>query len=46
VMIAGLRGLGLPGRYVSAILRPSRRPETAADGADATHAWSRPGCGA
>ena len=40
IMIAGLRGLGLPAAYVSGYLRttpPPGRPRL--EGADATHAW-------
>jgi transglutaminase-like putative cysteine protease len=48
VMIAGLRGLGLPARYVSGYIR-SRSPATAgADaliGAEASHAWVSAWCG-
>ncbi len=46
VMIAGLRGLGLPARYVSGYLRtipPEGQPRLA--GADATHAWVEVWCG-
>lgn len=46
VMIAGLRGLGLPARYVSGYLRtipPPGRPRL--EGADATHAWAEVWCG-
>jgi len=46
VMIAGLRGLGLPARYVSGYLRtvpPAGQPRLA--GADATHAWVEVWCG-
>ncbi|WP_372424234.1 transglutaminase family protein [Salinarimonas chemoclinalis] len=46
VMIAGLRGLGLPARYVSGYLRtipPEGRPRLV--GADATHAWVEAWCG-
>src|SRR5205085_8279558 len=42
VMIAGLRGLGLPAAYVSGYLRtipPPGKPRL--QGADATHAWVR-----
>ena len=47
VMIAGLRGLGLPARYVSGYLR-TYPPEdgTALQGADASHAWVSVWCGA
>ncbi|MFG1377753.1 transglutaminase N-terminal domain-containing protein [Xanthobacter autotrophicus] len=46
VMIAGLRGLGLPARYVSGYLRtipPEGQPRL--EGADATHAWVEIWCG-
>jgi transglutaminase-like putative cysteine protease len=46
IMIAGLRGLGLPAAYVSGYLRtspPPGRPRLA--GADATHAWVAIWCG-
>lgn len=46
VMIAGLRGLGLPAAYVSGYLRtipPRGRPRL--QGADATHAWVEVWCG-
>jgi transglutaminase-like putative cysteine protease len=47
VMIAGLRGLGLPARYVSGYLR-TYPPENGAglQGADASHAWVSVWCGA
>jgi transglutaminase-like putative cysteine protease len=46
VMIAGLRGLGLPARYVSGYVR-TRSPagEAARVGADASHAWVALWCG-
>ena len=47
VMIAGLRGLGLPAAYVSGYLRtipPPGKPRL--EGADATHAWVSVWCGA
>jgi hypothetical protein len=47
VMIAGLRGLGLPAAYVSGYLRtypPAGKPRL--QGADATHAWVSVWCGA
>ena len=47
VMIAGLRGLGLPAAYVSGYLRtlpPPGKPRL--EGADATHAWVSLWCGA
>ncbi|HEY0330512.1 MAG TPA: transglutaminase family protein [Rhodopseudomonas sp.] len=46
VMIAGLRGLGLPAAYVSGYLRtypPAGQPRL--QGADATHAWVAVWCG-
>ena len=46
VMIAGLRGLGLPARYVSGYIRtipPDGQPRL--EGADATHAWVDLWCG-
>lgn len=46
VMIAGLRGLGLPAAYVSGYLRtipPAGKPRL--QGADATHAWVSLWCG-
>ena len=46
VMIAGLRGLGLPAAYVSGYLRtypPKGQPRL--QGADATHAWVSVWCG-
>ena len=46
VMIAGLRGLGLPARYVSGWLRTVPPPGAARlQGADATHAWVEVWCG-
>jgi transglutaminase-like putative cysteine protease len=47
VMIAGLRGLGVPAAYVSGYLRtypPPGKPRL--QGADATHAWVTVWCGA
>ncbi len=46
IMIAGLRGLGLPARYVSGYLRtvPPAGKERL-EGADATHAWVAVWCG-
>lgn len=46
VMIAGLRGLGIPAGYVSGFLR-TNPPEGQArlEGADAMHAWVRAWCG-
>jgi transglutaminase-like putative cysteine protease len=46
VMIAGLRGIGLPAAYVSGYLRtipPPGKPRL--QGADATHAWVSVWCG-
>lgn len=46
VMIAGLRGLGIPAGYVSGFLRtipPKGKPRL--EGADAMHAWVRVWCG-
>jgi transglutaminase-like putative cysteine protease len=46
IMIAGLRGLGLPAAYVSGYLRtipPAGQPRL--EGADATHAWVSVWCG-
>lgn len=46
IMIAGLRGLGLPAAYVSGYLRtlpPPGKPRL--EGADATHAWVEVWCG-
>jgi transglutaminase-like putative cysteine protease len=46
IMIAGLRGLGLPAAYVSGYLRtipPEGEPRL--EGADATHAWVSLWCG-
>ncbi len=46
IMICGLRGLGLPGRYVSGYLRTIPPPGRARlEGADATHAWVSLWCG-
>lgn len=46
VMIAGLRGLGLPARYVSGYLRTiPPEGEARLEGADATHAWAEVWCG-
>lgn len=46
IMIAGLRGLGLPARYVSGYIRTSPPPGQARlEGADATHAWVDVWCG-
>ena len=47
MMIAGLRGLGLPAGYVSGFLRTVPRPGTERlAGADAMHAWVMVWCGA
>ena len=47
VMIAGLRGLGLPAAYVSGYLRTVPPPgEEKLAGADAMHAWVEVWCGA
>ena len=47
VMIAGLRGLGLPAAYVSGYLRTIPPPgKERLQGADATHAWVSLWCGA
>ena len=46
IMIAGLRGIGLPAAYVSGYLRtlpPPGKPRL--EGADATHAWVSLWCG-
>jgi transglutaminase-like putative cysteine protease len=46
VMIAGLRGIGVPAGYVSGFLRtipPPGKPRL--EGADAMHAWVRAWCG-
>jgi len=46
VMIAGLRGLGLPASYVSGFLRTEPPPgQERLQGADATHAWVTVWCG-
>ena len=46
VMIAGLRGLGLPATYVSGYLRTLPPPgQPRLQGADATHAWVAVWCG-
>jgi transglutaminase-like putative cysteine protease len=45
-MIAGLRGVGLPARYVSGYLRTVPPPgKERLEGADATHAWVSVWCG-
>ncbi|ODN71090.1 transglutaminase family protein [Methylobrevis pamukkalensis] len=46
VMISGMRGLGLPARYVSGYLRTIPPPgQVRLEGADATHAWVEVWCG-
>ena len=46
IMIAGLRGLGLPARYVSGYLRTyTQQSDQGLRGADATHAWVSVWCG-
>ncbi len=46
VMIAGLRGVGIPAGYVSGFLRTIPPPgEERLEGADAMHAWVRVWCG-
>lgn len=46
VMIAGLRGLGLPARYASGYIRTYPAPgATGLRGADASHAWVSAWCG-
>ena len=46
IMIAGLRGMGLPARYVSGYLRTVPSPgKERLEGADATHAWVAVWCG-
>ena len=47
IMIAGLRGLGLPAAYVSGFIRTYTAPgKPRLEGADATHAWVNVWCGA
>ncbi len=47
VMIAGLRGLGIPAGYVSGFIRTIPPPgKERLEGADAMHAWVRVWCGA
>lgn len=47
IMIAGLRGIGLPAAYVSGYIRTIPPPgEKRLEGADATHAWVSVWCGA
>jgi transglutaminase-like putative cysteine protease len=46
VMIAGLRGVGIPAGYVSGFLRTTPPPgKQRLEGADAMHAWVRVWCG-
>jgi transglutaminase-like putative cysteine protease len=46
IMIAGLRGLGVPAGYVSGFLRTIPPPgKERLEGADAMHAWVRAWCG-
>lgn len=46
IMIAGLRGLGLPAAYVSGYIRTIPPPgKERLEGADATHAWVSVWCG-
>ena len=46
MMIAGLRGLGIPAGYVSGFLRTIPPPgKERLEGADAMHAWVRVWCG-
>ena len=46
IMIAGMRGLGLPAAYVSGYIRTIPPPdEERLEGADATHAWVSVWCG-
>ena len=46
IMIAGLRGLGLPAAYVSGYIRTVPPPgKKRLEGADATHAWVSVWCG-
>jgi transglutaminase-like putative cysteine protease len=46
IMIAGLRGLGLPSAYVSGYIRTIPPPgKKRLEGADATHAWVSVWCG-
>ena len=46
LMIAGLRGIGIPAAYVSGFLRTIPPPGTERlEGADAMHAWVRAWCG-
>ena len=46
MMIAGLRGMGIPAGYVSGFLRTNPPPgKPRLEGADAMHAWVRAWCG-
>jgi transglutaminase-like putative cysteine protease len=46
IMIAGLRGLGLPAAYVSGYLRTiAAEGQARLEGADASHAWASVWCG-
>ncbi len=45
IMIAGLRGLGLPAAYVSGYIRTTPIGGTRLQGSDATHAWVSLWCG-
>ena len=46
IMIAGLRGLGLPAAYVSGYIRTIPPPgQKRLEGADASHAWALLWCG-
>jgi len=46
IMIAGLRGIGIPAGYVAGFLRTTPPPGKARlAGADAMHAWARAWCG-
>jgi transglutaminase-like putative cysteine protease len=46
IMIAGLRGIGLPAGYVSGYIRTiAADGQTRLEGADASHAWVRVWCG-
>lgn len=46
IMIAGLRGIGIPAGYVSGFLRTNPPPgKPRLEGADAMHAWVRAWCG-
>ncbi len=46
IMIAGLRGIGIPAGYVSGFLRTEPPPgKPRLEGADAMHAWVRAWCG-